>query len=54
MKTKLTLLLGTIAVVSLSFTFVSVDSKDQPVSKPSNQTDTSAPIGGIISDEVIR
>lgn len=54
MKTKITLLIGAVALVTLSFTFANVDKR--AVKSPTEQTHSnhSAPIGGLIADEVVK
>lgn len=53
MKTKITLLIGAVALVTLSFTFASVD---QPVQRTEAvaQGNFAAPVGGMIADEVVK
>lgn len=55
MKTKITLLIGAVALVTLSFTFANVESIQQ--NKPQNvtsDTQVESPIGGLMSDEVVK
>lgn len=55
MKTKIILLIGAAALVTLSFTFANVDTSKNP--KPVETVATShliAPVGGILSDEVVK
>lgn len=52
MKTKITLLIGTVALVTLSFTFASVKKPlDKSTLKQSSIT-VSEPVGGLIADQV--
>jgi hypothetical protein len=54
MKTRITLLIGAVALITLSFTFANVDtSKEYQVNESAN-LELTAPVGGIIADEVIR
>lgn len=55
MKTKITLFIGAVALVTLSFTFANVDNTQ--ISKAQDSRSTSqgdSPIGGIMSDEVVK
>lgn len=54
MKTKITLLIGAVALVTLSFTFANVDK--HAVKSPTELTHSnhSAPVGGLIADEVVK
>lgn len=55
MKTKITLLIGIVALVTLSFTFSNLDmplvDANQEISR---STDSSAPVGGFIVDEIVK
>ena len=54
MKTKITLLIGAVALVTLSFTFANVN---KPIAKdmnPSTAMDHSEPVGGLFADEVVE
>ncbi len=54
MKTKISILIAAVALVTLSFTFVSVE---QPVNNTDQQASSTAipsPVGGIILEEVAR
>ncbi len=55
MKTKISLILAAVALVTLSFTFVNVspESSAKPTNTMVNQT-SEAPIGGLIEDEVVK
>jgi hypothetical protein len=54
MKTKLTLLLGVVALVTLSFTFANVNSNESKKVQIVAASNNSTPIGGIVADEVIK
>lgn len=51
MKTKIILLIGSVALITLSFTFVSVN---EPLANdtPNTASTASAPVGGLYADEV--
>jgi hypothetical protein len=51
MKTKIILGLSIAAVITLSFTFVSVNSNKQDKVKASGKNGTNEPIGGFVSEE---
>lgn len=53
MKTKIMLLIGGVALVTLSFTFGVNDSPSKQVHQNTNATD-SAPVGGFIADEIVK
>jgi hypothetical protein len=55
MKTKISFFIAAVALVTLSFTFVKVDSPSTKIDMaPSPGTSVITPVGGIISDEVIK
>jgi hypothetical protein len=54
MKTKLTLLIGAVALVTLSFTFANVDNQTAKQDVNIENSSTSSPVGGIMSDEVVK
>ena len=54
MKTKITLLIGAVALVTLSFTFTSIKPSQDKSSKDVVRSNTSAPAGGIMVDEVVQ
>lgn len=53
MKTKISLLAGAVALVTLSFTFANVN---KPVSKETSKiiANHSEPVGGLFADEVVE
>lgn len=53
MKTKLTLLLGAVAIITLSFT---VSNSETPLKEEQNMSTaiSSAPVGGFVADEMIK
>lgn len=52
MKTKIMLLIGGVAILTLSFTFANVEpSKNKPEQRV---THSSSQIGGLVSDEVVK
>ena len=52
MKTKITFLIASIALVTLSFTFASV--KEPKLDEtPARVIDNSAPVGGLYADDVV-
>ena len=54
MKAKITLLIGAVALVTLSFTFSNVGpSKPSKVESVSTSVDK-GPVGGILAEEVVR
>jgi hypothetical protein len=53
MKTKIILLIGAVALVTLSFTFSNVE-KPIKSSVHVSLTNASTPVGGIIADEVVK
>lgn len=54
MKTKLTLIIGAVALVTLSFTFSSVDSPKNQKHPNLTTNHVETPVGGIVSDEVVK
>jgi cell division protein FtsL len=55
MKTKIILLLSAVALLTLSFTFVSVKTADKKeLQNNITSSATSAPIGGLYVDEVVE
>lgn len=54
MKTKITLLIGAVALVTLSFTFATVDNVAEKKIDAIVASDANAPIGGIMADEIVR
>lgn len=54
MKTKITLLIGAVALVTLSFTFANVETPINKDSQNNTSTSVATPIGGIVADEVVR
>lgn len=55
MKTKITLLIGAVALITLSFTFASVDTpKASNTHHDLAKIQNDQPVGGIISDEVVK
>lgn len=53
MKTKISLLIGAVAIVTLSFTFVNNSSPTKELVEQTN-TSNSAPVGGFVSDEIVK
>lgn len=54
MKTKITLLIGAVALVTLSFTFASIDAPLKKDSQKMSNISVSEPVGGFISDDVAK
>lgn len=54
MKTKISLLFAAAALVTLSFTFVNLESPSKKVDQNLTNSNNSAPIGGFIADEIIK
>lgn len=55
MKTKITLLIGAVALITLSFTFTTVDiSKSKVQDSAQNSNELTSPVGGIVVDEVVQ
>ena len=54
MKTKITLLIGAVALVTLSFTFANVNTKAPQQEQNIANSTVSTPVGGIMSDEVVK
>ena len=55
MKTKITLLIGAVALVTLSFTFAHVEStQDNKAQDLKSTSQVESPIGGLMSDEVVK
>jgi hypothetical protein len=54
MKTKITLLIGAVALVTLSFTFANVEKTARKDTQIHPTTSVSTPVGGLVSDEVAR
>lgn len=53
MKTKIILLIGSVALVTLSFTFATVQAPPDP-SNDLTAAHESSQVGGLISDEVVK
>lgn len=54
MKTKITILLGAVALVTLSFTFATVENKSHKHVEASQNTGVSSPVGGLMADQVVK
>lgn len=54
MKTKITIFIGAVALITLSSTFASVDGQKNRAPEELNLSDVAAPVGGIMSDEVVK
>lgn len=54
MKTKALLLVGAVALVTLSFTFVSATNSKANKVKSSSAAQQEAPVGGLGAEEVVR
>jgi hypothetical protein len=54
MKTKITVLIGAVALVTLSFTFSSNDSASKKSEQKMTSSSDTAPIGGFIADEIVK
>lgn len=54
MKTKIILLIGAVALVTLSFTFASIDAPLNKDAQKMTSTTVSEPVGGFIADEVAK
>ena len=54
MKTKISLAIALVALITLSFTFVSVESTSGKVNQNVSASGNSAPAGGFIADEMIK
>lgn len=54
MKTKITLLIGAVALVTLSFTFASVENPSKKADYELRTPGDSAPVGGLIADEIVK
>jgi hypothetical protein len=54
MKTKITLFIGAVALVTLSFTFANVKTPHNSPVQATTKSAISAPVGGIVSDEVVK
>jgi hypothetical protein len=54
MKTKALLLVGTVALVTLSFTFVNTSKGKVTNSQAGKGTVQEAPVGGLAAEEVVR
>lgn len=54
MKTKVILFIGAVAVVTLSFTFASVDNPSPKVESLTTNTISNGQVGGFISDTVVK
>ena len=54
MKTKITLLAGAVALVTLSFTFGVNESPSQNVHQNTSASISSAPVGGFVADEIVK
>ena len=52
MKTKIILLIGAVALVTLSFTFASVNKPLNKETKNITNINVSEPVGGLFADEV--
>jgi hypothetical protein len=53
MKTKILLFIGAVALVTLSFTFASVETPKQQKATH-DSANASSQIGGLVSDEVVK
>jgi hypothetical protein len=53
MKTKITILIGSVALITLSFTFATADTSSQPIT-PNAISSDSAPVGGLVADEIVK
>jgi hypothetical protein len=54
MKTKIILLIGAVALVTLSFTFGVSESPSKHVHQNVTVSADSAPVGGFIADEIVK
>ena len=54
MKTKITLFLGAVALVTLSFTFSTVENKSHKHVESSQNASVSSPVGGLMADQVVK
>ena len=54
MRTKISLLIGFVAILTLSFTFVSVQESQPIKQEPVKAVTHSAPVGGLFADEVVE
>lgn len=54
MKTKITLLIGAVALVTLSFTFATVDETSAKAPIEQSNSNSAGPVGGLIADEVVK
>ena len=52
MKNKILIFIGAVAVLTLSFTFVGIETRNEV--EPSTPVAESAPIGGFIADEMVK
>jgi hypothetical protein len=52
MKTRITLLIAAVALVTLSFTFASVENPATKESNKSTSASVSEPVGGLVVDQV--
>lgn len=53
MKSKITLIIASVALVTLSFTFAGVTTEPSATSEKPQEAQALEPIGGIVSDEVV-
>ena len=55
MKTKIILFIGAVAVITLSFTFVTIETPaHKSVQTNQEMANTSSQIGGLVSDAVVK
>ena len=54
MKTRIILFLGAVAVVTLSFTYSKMNSPVAHQTETLTKSSESAPVGGIVADEIVR
>ncbi len=54
MKTRITLLIGAVALITLSFTFAGVDSQTAKPEAKAVNSDIETPVGGLLADEVAK
>ena len=54
MKTRITLFLALVALITLSFTFASVDTRNHKQAENINSASASTPVGGLVADEVVK
>ena len=54
MKTKITLLIGSIALITLSFTFATVEEPSKIEATNATASANLQPVGGLFADEVVE